>query len=82
MQILEENWTTCRENFIVYKNQILTSLEEPPSATQICILLPPPGKHKYFLSKTNPIKCNMCTNSQCIVTEEQCWVDYFFGGKE
>lgn len=26
------------------KNGILTSLEEPPSATRTCILLPPPGK--------------------------------------
>ncbi len=38
----KERWTVCSENYFVYKNPLLTSLEEPPSATQTCTPLPPP----------------------------------------
>lgn len=38
-QNVKESLKLCGE-----KKGILTSLEEPPSATRTCILLPPPGK--------------------------------------
>lgn len=47
----------AKENSILYGNQTLTSLLEPPSATRTCIHLLPPGKRIDFLH------CVECVNA-------------------